>query len=207
MGFVVYSHSAAGTYSPWWHQGNPGNLSPWRQCRGWWWGWRQRATGRRATVWQSCPETPTATRQHPAIHTHPAGTHTGNSDTSCWFHDNTSINSLILLQINEKHCVCRVTYPEEQVEEEEHVFHTADATTSHDWIKKALQDFFFTNKQYWGLIKGITWWWSLSTCKAEVIIQISFVWSQQWIKSKPLKGYVNFFFSFCYLPPWEVGGK
>lgn len=94
MGIVVHSHSTAGTCSPWWHPGNPGTPSPWRPCRGWWWGWRRRATGRRATGWRSCPETPTTTRQHPTVHTRPAETHTGNSKhfllicwlLFCWFH-------------------------------------------------------------------------------------------------------------------------
>lgn len=99
MGTVVYSRSAAGTYSPWWHPGIPGSPSPWRQCRGWWWGWRRRATGRRVTGWRSCPETPTATSRHPTVHNRPAGTHTGNSDTSCRLYDNTLTGLIILLQI------------------------------------------------------------------------------------------------------------
>lgn len=103
MGIVVHSHSATGTYSPWWLPGNPRNLSPWQQCRGWWWGWRRRAKGRRATGWRSCPESQTATSRRPTGHSHPAETHTGNSDTSCQFQDNTLTSLLITLLIYVAH--------------------------------------------------------------------------------------------------------
>lgn len=150
MGIVVHSHSTAGTCSPWWHPGNPGTPSPWRPCRGWWWGWRRRATGRRATGWRSCPETPTTTRQHPTVHTRPAETHTGNSNTSCWFVDYCFAD---FTNVNIWSCVnfvCVGHYPEEQVEEEEHVLDAADATTSHDFWR-ALQEMNKKKK----VIKGV----------------------------------------------------
>lgn len=74
MGTVVYLHSGEGTYSPWWHPSNPKTQSPWQRCQGWWWGWRPRATGRRAKEWRSCPETRRARGRHPTTRIHPAET-------------------------------------------------------------------------------------------------------------------------------------
>lgn len=52
-----------------------------------------------------------------------------------WNTERLHVNSLTR-QLSAKVCVCVCVYPEEQVEEEEHVFDAADATTSHDWINK-----------------------------------------------------------------------
>lgn len=138
MGIVVHSRSTGGTCSPWWHLGSPGIPSPWQQRQALWWGWQRRATGRRATGWQSCPGRRRATRQRPTGHTHPAET----QEISSWFHDSEGLSSLCRsfssFYRNMEGTLCDsvsgecCNYPKEQVEEEEHVFNAADAAASHD---------------------------------------------------------------------------
>lgn len=105
--------------------------------------------------------------------------------TSCPFNDNLSPDLEYFLTV----CVCRI-YPEEQVEEKEHIFYAADATTSHGSIDKRCKKHYSSFKnQKWmsGEVVGlptaslfpVTWhyrhhvllkesWWNRKTTRRKI---------------------------------------
>lgn len=68
--FRCYSHSEAGTYSPWWRPGSQESQLPWRLHLWQWPCWQLTVRGMRVRRWRSCPATQRARCPRQAVHSH-----------------------------------------------------------------------------------------------------------------------------------------